>query len=51
MPLTMRWITTKGGRLPVYRMYSSAEPAMATATGMPPLMSRRKMTLSMVSSF
>src|SRR5690349_21512914 len=47
MPLTMRWTTTNGGRLPDSRMKRRAEPAMAMATGSPPPMRPRKMILSM----
>src|SRR6185312_7109994 len=35
MPLIIRWTTANGGVLPVSRMYTSAEPAMAIATGTP----------------
>src|SRR6476661_6768338 len=48
MPLTIRWITTKPGRVPAHQMYSSEDPAMAIATGRPLLMSSRKMILSML---
>src|SRR6188768_1904198 len=51
MPLTMRWMTTKGGRLPLKRMNSSEAPAMAIATGMPPAMSARNRILSMGEQF
>src|SRR3954469_1619000 len=48
MPLTMRWMTTKPGRvLSDSRMNSSAEPAMAMATGRPLAIRPRKMILSM----
>src|SRR4051812_22545887 len=51
MPLTIRWMTTKGGRVLSLRvMYSSAEPAMAMATGRPLAMSARKMIFSMIDS-
>src|SRR5215470_14418409 len=35
MPLIIRWTTTNGGRSPVSRIYTSADPAMAIATGTP----------------
>ncbi len=41
MPLIIRWTTTNGGRLPVSRIYTSAEPAMAMATGAPAAMNAR----------
>src|SRR5678816_4263277 len=47
MPLTIRWMTTNGGRLPETRMYTSDAPAMAIATGRPLLMKSRKMIFSM----
>src|SRR5690349_4891377 len=48
MPLTMRWMTTKPGRvLSDSRMNSSAEPAIAMATGSPLAIRPRKMILSM----
>src|SRR6478609_1854276 len=51
MPLTMRWITTKGGRLLDSRMKASEAPAMAMATGMPPAMKTRKKIFSMGVGF
>src|SRR3954471_459920 len=50
MPLTMRWITTNGGRPPLSRMNSSEAPAMAMATGMPPAIRERNRILSMGSA-
>src|SRR6266480_4561871 len=41
MPLIIRWTTTNGGRSPVSRMYTRAEPAMAMATGTPAAMNPR----------
>src|SRR4029079_1150813 len=47
MPPTIRWMTTKGGRLPETRMNASDAPAIAMATGIPLLMKSRKKIFSM----